>query len=84
MKKDSDHKIRQNQKYCNIGVPLSAKILETLPDLAEMGDVMGIREYLTELGQSDEAFVPFARKFQQLAKTFRLNNITQLLKEYLK
>jgi DNA-binding NtrC family response regulator len=61
----------------------SAEHLQILCDFADTGDIEGIRDCLKELAASDETLLPFAYRLQELAKNFKLNEISRLLEEYM-
>ncbi|MCA1990893.1 MAG: PAS domain S-box protein [Coleofasciculus sp. S288] len=56
--------------------------IETLYDLAMMGDIGGIIEQAKRLEQLDEHFVPFAQRLRQLAQGFQEKQILEFVKKY--
>lgn len=56
--------------------------LETLYELARIGDIRGILETVTKLEERDEPSKVFAGQLRQLAKTFQVKKIQELLKRY--
>ncbi|MDM8540804.1 ATP-binding protein [Desulfococcaceae bacterium HSG9] len=64
-------------------IPPSPEILKELLDVAETGDVMRLRENLTELGNSEQAMVGFVSRLRQMSDEFRFDSICKLLKKYM-
>jgi len=62
-------------------VELSKEQAGGLLDLALMGDIAGIVEYINRLEQADAKFVPFGHKIRQLAKNFEEQKICELIEE---
>ncbi len=54
-----------------------------LYELAMMGDIRGIHEYVLRLEQLDEQFLPFARQLSQLAKGFQEKQILEFVRKYM-
>lgn len=52
-------------------------------ELAQMGDIIGIRSRLAQLKQSDENMAPFVAEVQRLTKSFDLEKICNLVKPYM-
>jgi len=52
-------------------------------ELAQMGDIIGIRSRLAQLKQSDENLVPFVAEVLRLTKSFDLEKICNLVKPYM-
>ncbi|MFB2875327.1 ATP-binding protein [Floridanema aerugineum] len=62
---------------------LSAKSeLDMLLDLAMQGDLQGIIEYLTQLEQTDDRWIPFTTQLNQLAKAFEEQQLLELIRHY--
>jgi len=59
------------------------EILETLLDLATIGDIGELREKLIELRRGDDTLKPFVHQLQELAQGYKQESIIQLLKMYL-
>ncbi|GAK50099.1 periplasmic Sensor Hybrid Histidine Kinase [Candidatus Moduliflexus flocculans] len=55
--------------------------LKSLYDLAAVGDVVELRDYLTRLAQAEPAFMPVVNQLQTLAQCFQLGNIQMILSE---
>jgi PAS domain S-box-containing protein len=52
-------------------------------ELAQMGDVVGIRFRLAQLKQADESLAPFVAEIYRLTKAFDLEKISNLVKPYM-
>ncbi len=65
-----------------ITVKPTQKQLTSLLDLAMMGDIGGIIEFADEMGQSNQALLPFVQKVQQLARNFEEQQLTELIQSY--
>ncbi|MBE7555917.1 MAG: PAS domain S-box protein [Anaerolineales bacterium] len=52
-------------------------------ELAQMGDIVGIRSRLAQLKQADENLSPFVAEIQRLTKSFDLEKICNLVKPYM-
>lgn len=52
-------------------------------ELAQMGDIIGIRSQLTQLKQRDENLAPFVAEVHRLTKSFDLEKICNLVKPYM-
>jgi PAS domain S-box-containing protein len=63
-------------------IPLPAKELSALLDLALIGDVRAILQRAEALVQRQPQFAPFVRTLQRLTKTFQLDAIHKLLQAY--
>ena len=61
-----------------------AKTVKTLLDLAMMGDLEELQNRLKALAQSDEQMKPFVMRMQKLVQEFKINNLKEVLQEYLK
>lgn len=62
---------------------LSAQFqLDILLDLAMQGDLQGIIEYVTQLQQTDDRWIPFTTQVQQLAKAFEEQQLLELIRYY--
>jgi len=61
----------------------SDEILKALSDVAQTGDVIGLREKLAGLGRSDQTMLPFVSELRQMLDEFRLDGICRRLREYL-
>lgn len=70
------------QPETSMAIP-SLEELAILLDLAKKGRVKAILEQIDSLEQADESFVPFGQKIRQLAKTFQIPRIQQLLAQYM-
>ncbi len=57
----------------------SSAMLKTLFDLADIGDILGLRANLTALAQSEGGLTPFVEQLQELAQHFQLGQIRQVL-----
>ncbi len=57
----------------------SPAMLKTLFDLADIGDILGLRANLTALAQSEGGLTPFVERLQELAQHFQLGQIRQIL-----
>ncbi|MCG3206470.1 MAG: Sensor histidine kinase RcsC [Anaerolineae bacterium] len=60
-----------------------AYTLQDLLELVRLGDIQALHDYLSVLNQSDEQYRPFVAEIKQLAREFKLNKISDLLKTYL-
>ncbi|HEY9649586.1 MAG TPA: PAS domain S-box protein [Coleofasciculaceae cyanobacterium] len=56
--------------------------LEALYELARIGDIRGILDTVVHLEKQDEPWKSFAGQLRQLAKTFQVKKIQELLKQY--
>jgi CheY-like chemotaxis protein len=65
-------------------IPPPAEELAALYELTRLGNMRRIREQAEYLESLGEAFVPFARKVQELAQSFQERAIVALLEQYLK
>lgn len=64
-----------------LATPPVQKVVE-LYELALIGDIKGLLEETAKLEQFDEQWRPFVAQLRQLAKTFQVNKIQELLKRY--
>ncbi len=64
-------------------IPPPADIIETLYDLAMMGDVEGIVEQLDQLEQMDKQFAPIVAEFRRLADAFDITQLTEQIEYYM-
>ncbi|MCL4297026.1 MAG: PAS domain S-box protein [Anaerolineae bacterium] len=64
-----------------IGPPPAEAAL--LFELAQMGDIVGIRSRLAQLQQTDETLSPFVAEIHRLTKSFDLEKICNLVKPYM-
>jgi PAS domain S-box-containing protein len=71
----------QNSKPVN-AIP-DPEILNSLLQLAMMGDALGIEDRVTQIEQQDNRFIKFTDEIRQLAKGFQIKQIQALLKIYL-
>jgi hypothetical protein len=53
--------------------------LSALQDLVDIGDIQGILEAATRIGQDDQQFLPFAQQLRIFASAFEINKIRALL-----
>ncbi len=60
-----------------------SEMLEALYQLAEMGDIRGLRVEISRLGDSDDRYAWFCGEVGTLAKRFQINQIRELLKSHL-
>ncbi len=65
-------------------IPPPAEELEQLYELAKFGNMRKIREMVLDLESRDEKYIPFAHKFQELAKAFDDEQILALLEQFIK
>jgi PAS domain S-box-containing protein len=65
-------------------VELPPEQVTILLNLAEQGDIKGIKEKILELEQLGEQYQPFVAHLRQLAKRYRIKKIQELLKPYRK
>jgi CheY-like chemotaxis protein len=63
--------------------PPSEKLQE-LYQLADIGQIFEIQELASRLQAENDAYIPFARKLQKLAKGFDIEGISTFIKQYLK
>jgi CheY-like chemotaxis protein len=63
-------------------VKLSASQAEMLFQLANIGDIGGILDQITELEKGDEQLLPLTRKLSQLARDFNSVAIGELVQQY--
>ncbi|HAG82669.1 MAG TPA: hybrid sensor histidine kinase/response regulator, partial [Cyanobacteria bacterium UBA12227] len=61
-----------------------AKELDILWDLVMKGRVNSLLERIEIVEKLDEKFIPFAQQLRQLAKSFQLKKIRDIIKEYKK
>jgi len=78
----------EGEKETRSSVPNSLVIppqeeMNTLYQLAMMGDIKGIQEQANLIAQLDEQFVPFAQQLSQLAIGFQEKQILEFVKKYL-
>jgi hypothetical protein len=64
-------------------VPLPQDILKTLLDAAVIGDIMGIRQHVTQLKTSDPQLAPFVDRLSQLTDKLMVNKIQEFLTQYI-
>ncbi|MEN8217994.1 MAG: PAS domain S-box protein [Pseudomonadota bacterium] len=64
-------------------VPPPAEVLQTLYDLAMMGDVEGIVGELDQLEQMGSQFAPVVAELRQLADAFEVTQLTERIEYYL-
>lgn len=75
---------RHGQKAAtSMAIPSQGE-LAILLDLAKKGRVKAILEQIDRLEQGNESFIPFGQQIRQLAKTFQIPKIQQLLEKYIK
>jgi CheY-like chemotaxis protein len=63
-------------------LPPEDDLLALLKD-ARSGDILEIRNRITDLEQRDDVYRPFTRKIRELARRFQINHIRSLLETYL-
>jgi signal transduction histidine kinase len=63
-------------------VPPSEEQAAVLLDLAKMGDIYGIFEFIEELECHDEKMKPFVRKIQHLARKYQTSQICKIAEQY--
>jgi signal transduction histidine kinase/DNA-binding response OmpR family regulator len=56
--------------------------INTLYELAMMGDIRGIQEQAKRIEELDQQFVPFAKQLRQLAKGFQEKQILEFVRRY--
>lgn len=56
--------------------------LDSLLNLAMQGDLQGIIEYVTQLEQKDDRWIPLTTQIQQLAKAFEEQQLLELIRYY--
>ncbi|MFB2895341.1 ATP-binding protein [Aerosakkonemataceae cyanobacterium BLCC-F50] len=78
--KNSDFAISSISK--NLAQLAAKSELDVLLDLAMQGDLQGIIEYLTQLEQTDDRWIPFTTQVQQLAKAFEEQQLLELIRHY--
>lgn len=61
----------------------SATEAATLLELATLGDIKGILDYVGKLERLDTALMPFATQIRQLAKEFKEEQICKLVEQYI-
>lgn len=62
---------------------LSAQLqLDILLDLAMQGDLQAIIEYIEQLQQMDDRWIPFTTQINQLAKAFQEQQLLELIRHY--
>jgi len=64
-------------------IPPPADIVQTLYDLAMMGDVECIVEELDQLEQMDKQFAPIVAEFRRLAEAFDITQLTEKIEHYI-
>jgi signal transduction histidine kinase len=64
-------------------VPPSQELLKTLLDAAMTGDIMTIRQHVTQLKTSDPQFAPFVDRLSQLADELMILEIREFLTQYI-
>jgi signal transduction histidine kinase/DNA-binding NarL/FixJ family response regulator len=61
----------------------SVEQLTTLANLAKLGDINGILDYMGQLEQTDPQLVAFTTKVRQMAKRFQKRQILELVRQHL-
>ena len=61
----------------------SVGTLKILLDYAESGDIRALRDHLHKLQQAQPQLNAFITPLQELARSFKMNKIKALLKDYL-
>lgn len=81
----------ENQNFPPINQPDSTPLLLPpeaemliLLDLAKRGHIRGIIKRANQLIKEDQGFAPFANQLSQLAKSFKLKKLRELIEEHLK
>jgi CheY-like chemotaxis protein len=64
-------------------LPPPQETLTALYELVRMGEILEIQEQALHLEEMGAAYVPFARKLQELAKGFEINQIMAFVKQFL-
>jgi CheY-like chemotaxis protein len=64
-------------------LPPPPDLLAALYELARMGEILEIQEQALRLEEMDVAYIPFARKLQELAKGFEIEQINAFVKQFL-
>jgi CheY-like chemotaxis protein len=64
-------------------VPPPAEELAALHKLAKKGKIMEIQKQVIHLEELGEAYIPFARKLQALAKRFEIEQITTFVEQFI-
>ncbi len=62
--------------------PPPKEYLDSMAELAMMGDLLTIRKELANLEKLDEKYIPFVRQLDKLAKSFEDEKILALIKQY--
>jgi CheY-like chemotaxis protein len=65
-------------------VPPPAEELAALHRLARSGRIWDIREQATRLAEMDAAYIPFARKLQELVRRFEIEQIKAFVEQFIK
>ncbi|MBW4671177.1 MAG: response regulator [Cyanomargarita calcarea GSE-NOS-MK-12-04C] len=82
---NTSQQIRSDQPFNATSATLLApppEELNSLLDLAMMGDIKGISEQAGRLAQQDSRWVPFALQLRQLAEGFKERQILELIEQY--
>lgn len=79
-KKDTE-KLPENPNQPFMIPPVS--VLKTLYNFARSGDIMGIREQLDKLEQSEKSYVPFINNIRKLAASFKIKEMRETFMKYL-
>jgi hypothetical protein len=64
-------------------LPPPQETLTALYELARMGEILEIQEQALRLEEMGAAYIPFARKLQELAKGFEIEQIKAFVKQFL-
>jgi CheY-like chemotaxis protein len=65
-------------------VPPPAEELAALHKLAKSGRIVDIEKHAARLEEIGEAYIPFARKLQELARSFEIDQIKAFVERYIK
>ncbi|HAA30231.1 MAG TPA: hypothetical protein DCE56_24290 [Cyanobacteria bacterium UBA8553] len=64
-------------------VPLPSSEIMALSELVKMGDIQGILQQADKLEKLDNQLVPFATQIRQLAKSFKLKQLREIIQQSL-
>jgi CheY-like chemotaxis protein len=64
-------------------LPLQSDAITALWELVKTGDIIGIIQYTEELEKLDPQWVPFATHVRELAKSFRLKQLREFIKQFM-
>ncbi|MDM8552299.1 MASE3 domain-containing protein [Desulfobacterales bacterium HSG2] len=73
----------QEQKQDDASAVPPASELEDLYQCVRGGDIMGIRKQLDIIEASDRRYISFVKKVREMAKTFQVRQIRELVEKYI-